>query len=272
MITSVHIPPPPLGLFVEHLFYYTGYTPEHSLDRFLPDGNVQLIFDLTDTPKSIHDNESLEEVQTCRRVWFSGFRTCPITIPSGRQSEMLIVQFKKGRASAFLKAPMQEMTNEVVDAEWVMGREVLEVRERLLEASGPAEKLRLAAKLLDSGYLQDAAGNPMVDFAVSAIERSPDTLSIQAVARSAGYSQKHMIQLFKQQVGVTPKEFLRVLRFQRAIGEIEARLAVNWSEVALDCGYFDQSHFIADFRKFSGFTPKRYLDLRGEALNYIPVA
>ena len=71
MIAKFHIPAFPLDQYIESFFYYTGYQPDHSVDRFLPDGNVNLIFDLTDRPKYIYDNTTLKEIQSCKRVWFS---------------------------------------------------------------------------------------------------------------------------------------------------------------------------------------------------------
>jgi len=73
MISKLYIPSYPLNQFIESFYYYTGFKPEHSFERFLPDGNVQLIFDFTDYPKYIYDNETLKEIQSCRNVWFSGF-------------------------------------------------------------------------------------------------------------------------------------------------------------------------------------------------------
>ena len=111
MIAKLHIPAPPLDRFVESFFYYTGFQPEHAVDRFIPDGNVYMIFDLTDRPKYIYDNHTLKEIQSCKRVWFSGFRTEPITIPSGAESEMIVVNFHKGKAFPFPSLPLGEVTN-----------------------------------------------------------------------------------------------------------------------------------------------------------------
>ena len=135
-----------LDQFIDHFHYFVGLSPGHSVERFLPDGEVQIIFDLTDYPKFIYDNETLKEIQSCQHVWFSGFRTKPITIPSGRESEMLIVQFKKGKASAFVIEPMQNLSNLVVDAELVIRAEILNIREMLLEAATPAEKFQVLEK------------------------------------------------------------------------------------------------------------------------------
>lgn len=271
MISKFHIPSFPLNQFIDHFFYYTDFNPVHAVDRLLPDGNVQLIFDLTDNPKYIYDNETLKEIQSCRNVWFSGFRTKPITIPSGKDSELLIVQFKKGKAFPFLSEPMHNITNCVVDAELVIKAEVLNIREDLINAETPNKKFNVLENNLLNFYQNKLYESQFVDFAVSNILKSPANNTIKEIASIAGYSQKHIINLFKKHVGVTPKEFLKVIRFQTAIQQIEKHNQVIWSTIAYDCGFYDQSHFIADFKIFSGFTPTEYMQQRGENINYIPV-
>jgi len=237
----------------------------------LPDGEVYIIFDLTDYPKYIYDNETLNEIQSCQNVWFSGFRTKPISVPSGKNCEMLIIQFKKGKAFPFITEPMQNLTNCIVDAELVISSKILKIRERLLEAVSPIEKFQILEKHLLKVYLNRLKEKPFVDFAVSRIVTSPNQCSIKTISDKAGYSQKHIIKLFKEHVGVTPKEFLKVIRFQKAIQQIENQISVDWSQIAFDCGFYDQSHFIAQFKKFSGFTPSEYIKQRGYFLNYIPM-
>jgi AraC-like DNA-binding protein len=271
LITKVHIPSHPLNRFIDSFFYYSGFNPEHRVDRFLPDGEVQLIFDLTDEPQYVYDNETLKEIQQCRYAWFSGFRTGPISIPSGKESEMIIVQFKKGKAYSFLTEPMYNLTNVVADAELVIKADILNIRERLLEAKTPSQKLHLLEKHFLGNFLNQLHENALIDFAVSRIAASPDQCSIREISEKAGYSQKHLIHSFKKYVGVTPKEFLKVMRFQQAIRQIESQVEVNWPAIAYECGYYDQCHFIADFRQFSGFTPSEYVRQRGEYPNYVPV-
>ncbi len=77
--------------------------------------------------------------------------------------------------------------------------------------------------------------------------------------------------MFRNQVGVSPKEFLKIIRFQKAVNEIETTPDFDWSGIAADCGFYDQAHFINDFRHFSGFTPTEYARRRGTFLNYIPI-
>ncbi|HSP89131.1 MAG TPA: AraC family transcriptional regulator [Ignavibacteriaceae bacterium] len=271
MITKLYIPAYPLNLFIESFFYYTGYNPEHSVDRFLPDGNVQIIFDLTDYPKYIYDNDTLKEIQSVKKVWFSGFRTEPITIPSGKESEMIIVQFHKGKTSPFICEPMHALSNYVVDAELVLKNEILDLREQLVDAETIDQKFSLLENNFLKHYKESLKENPFVNFMVSRILSDSNQKSLKEISGIVGYSQKHSIKIFKDHVGVTPKEFLKIIRFQKAIAEIDQKRNINWASLASDCGFYDQSHFIADFKTFSGFTPVEYVKLKGDFLNYIPI-
>jgi AraC-like DNA-binding protein len=86
-----------------------------------------------------------------------------------------------------------------------------------------------------------------------------------------GYSQKHFIDLFRQQVGVTPKQYIKIMRFQKAICAIERERFISWNRISLESGYYDQAHFIHDFKHFSRFTPNEYMKRKAATLNYVPV-
>ena len=90
--------------------------------------------------------------------------------------------------------------------------------------------------------------------------------------RQIGTSQRTFINTFAREVGMTPKLYSRVRRFNRALRMVHRREDVDWTDVALACGYFDQSHLIRDFRAFAGLSPSSYLALRTEHFNHVPVA
>ncbi len=271
MFFQVHIPKPPLNQFVECFIYQEAFDPAHSVERFLPDGNVEIIIDLHDQPKYIYDNKTLREIQACRRVWASGVRTEPITIPSGRDAAMLIIAFKKGKAYPFFPIPMNEISDCVVDADLLWGREFGRLRERILESENSESKFTIVEGFLLEEYLSKMIVNPCVDYALTQIIHKPDQLSLSGLTQKIGYSQKHFIEMFKNQVGITPKSYLKLMRFQKAINEIEKSGEFDWVSISNDCGFYDQSHFINDFKVFSGFTPAEYADLKGEFLNYVPI-
>ena len=118
----------------------------------------------------------------------------------------------------------------------------------------------------------DVHANPAVEYALAEIIRRPDQINLARMNQGIGYSQKHFISMFKRQVGVAPKAYLRIMRFQKAISEIEERKEVNWAIISQDCGFYDQAHFINDFKFFSGFTPEEYIRRKNDILNYVPVA
>ena len=96
--------------------------------------------------------------------------------------------------------------------------------------------------------------------------------SIDNVAGELGVSHKHLIQRFRDEVGLTPKRFCRIRRFRSVLSAIQNQHTVDWADLACACGYFDQAHFIREFRDFSGLNPSAYLTQRGEYLGYVPVA
>ena len=271
LIYEVHIPVPPLNQFIESFVYYKDHHPLHSVERFLPDGNVYVVIDLTDYPKFIYDNNTLKEIQSCRNVWFSGIRNHYITIPSGRDSEMFIINFHKGKAYPFVEMPMNELTDYVVDGELVMSNEILNMRETLLALNSPKQKFIYAEQYLSMAFARKLQVNPFIDYSVKLILQSPQQLSITHLSEKVGFSQKHFIKIFKEHVGVTPKTFLRIIRFQKAVYEIEATRTANWTSIAHDSGYYDQAHFINDFKEFSGFTPYQFLNMKSSFTNYVAV-
>lgn len=271
MIFETHIPAFPLNQFIESFIYYKDYNPVHTVDRFLPDGNVNVVIDLTDYPKFIYDNNTLKEIQTCKNVWFSGIRNNYITIPSGRDSEMFIINFHKGKAYPFVEMPLNELTDYVVDGELVMTTEILNMREVLLSLVFVKQKFLFAENHLLKMFGHKLVVNPFVDYAVNHILQMPNQISIERLSEGIGFSQKHFIKIFKENVGMTPKSFLKIIRFQKAIQEIEQSRSTNWTSVAFESGYYDQAHFINDFKNFSGFTPTEFLKSNSEFTNYIAI-
>lgn len=101
----------------------------------------------------------------------------------------------------------------------------------------------------------------------------PDSIAV--TTERVGLSSRRFIELFRRQVGLTPKVFCRVRRFQQVLERVHReevhRGDMEWAQVALACGYYDQSHFIHDFRSFSGLTPCEYRAAATPHLNHVPL-
>ncbi|MDX1939065.1 MAG: AraC family transcriptional regulator [Saprospiraceae bacterium] len=273
MILELYAPPPPLGAYVEMFTFYEDYNPGYSVERLLPEGVIEIIIDLTETPKFIFDNDKLTEIQSCRTAWVSGMRNRFITISAGGpHSSMFVIRFRRGMAYPFLQMPLQELNYQVVDADLIFCRELNDLRDQLLAAPTPQAKFALAEHYLlqrAKGHLEDIP--PVIRFAIQCISQHPATIVISDMVQKIGYSHKHFLALFSKYVGLTPKQFLRLMRFQSIIYNLEQMNEIEWSRVAYESGYYDQAHFINDFRAFSGFSPLEYMNAKGEIVNYIPI-
>ncbi len=271
MIYRTHKPAFPLDNFIEVFVYFDDVRLSHNFDRFLPNGDTEILIDFHDTPQFIYDNNSLKEIQACHHVWASGLRTEPITIPSGNKSEMMVISFKKGMAASFFPFPMDEIADSVVDADLVWGSDFGLLRERLLETKDIDLRFKLVEEFLVTKVRSQLEINPCVEFALNEMRLRPDEINIGRMNEKIGYSQKHFTHLFQSQVGVTPKSFLKIMRFQKAIAEIEKAKSIDWGRISQDCGFYDQSHFINSFKNFSGFTPEQYAQIQTNYQNYVPV-
>lgn len=271
MIFRAHVPRFPLSQFIDVLIYFERVEHAHRVDRFMPNGDTEILIDFHDTPQFIYDNTTLKEIQACNHVWTSGVRTEPITIPSGNGAVMMVISFKKGMAAPFFPFPMEEISDCVVDAGLVWGIEFGELRERLLATSDIDLRFRMVEDFLLAKFAGQLDMNPCVAFAVTEMMRRPDALNIGRMNEKIGYSKKHFAEMFRKHVGVTPKSYLKIMRFQKAVRTIDAATEIGWGEIALECGFYDQSHFIHDFKHFSGFTPEEYSQIHTNYQNYIPV-
>lgn len=271
MILRLHAPPPPLGEYVELFTWFEHLYLPHSIERLLPEGVVEVIFDLSETPKHIYDNATLAEKQACRRVWVSGMRRDFLSIENVGMSPVFVLRFRPGMVHPFLQLPISALTGQVVDADLILGKDWLDVREMLWAAPSPEAKFACMEAFLLRLLRQGANISPVVAWAVRRLCAQPHIARIADVVKKTGYSHKHFLKLFNEQVGLPPKQFLQILKFQQAIQLLEKQTDVEWSHFALDCGYYDQAHFINDFRRFSGFAPEAYLRAKSDTPNYIPV-
>lgn len=271
MIIKAHIPAFPLDRFIELFLYYESVEHAHAVDRFLPNGDTEILIDFNDAPQYIYDNDTLKEIQACSNVWASGVRTEPITIPSGNGAAMMVITFKKGMTAPFFPFPMNEIADSVIDADLVWGADFTSLRERLLETKDIARRFKLVEDFFLSRFRSRLELNPCIAFAIGEMSSRPDAWNIARMNQKIGYSQKHFADLFRKNVGITPKAYLKLMRFQKAVRTIDSASEIDWGTIAHECGFYDQAHFINDFKHFSGFTPEQYAKISTNYQNYIPV-
>ena len=200
-------------------------------------------------------------------------------IDTAEEASLVGVYFKPGGALPFFGLPVSELAKTHVTLEALWGPMAGQLRERLLAATSPIEKFRILEATLVGRLSGPFRRHDAVRFAVDAFSQS-STATVRAVTERVGLSHRRFIELFKTEVGLTPRLFYRVQRFQRSRALLRRVSAPDWSHLALDCGFFDQSHLIRDFVEFSGFSPAEFdrrlheLERRGVHLkrNHVPLA
>jgi AraC-like DNA-binding protein len=254
-----HIPAPPLNEFVELFWYYVDFFPDHDREHVLPDGTFELIINLQETPRKLFHRPDINAYYAFKRGWISGAQSKFLVIDALPRSSMIGVHFRPGGAAPFLGLPANELSGQVVELDAIWSNAIWEWREQLLAAKTSAKKFVVLEQLL----LQRLAKfrqcrNRAIAWALDRYIAEPGVQTIASVSSQLGFSHKHFIDLFRRETGLTPKLFCRIRRFQQVLIEVQARTEIDWADVACSCGYFDQSHLVHDFAKFSGLKPSVY--------------
>ncbi|KWX20022.1 AraC family transcriptional regulator [Mycolicibacterium wolinskyi] len=170
---------------------------------------------------------------------------------------VLTVHFRPGGAVPFLDGPLGDLENACVGLTEIWGRDGVALHARLIEATSIRHRITLLEEFL---LARMRLRHPALTTVLQAIERNP-SMRVADAGAQIGLSPKRLIALFRSEVGVTPKTYLRVRRFQAAMRRLDAG-AEGGAEIAADLGYFDQAHFVREFRSFTAMTPTEYVRRR----------
>ena len=250
----------PLSGLVASIWLYEGEAPGHARDRRLPTGGVDLVV-------------SLAPVVAGPDVVVSGPFTRAFVLDTADQCDTLGVAFNVGGAGALLGLPLDELRNLHVPLAELWRSGACELRERLLAAPTPEAKLEAAQRTLSARLARvSRPPHPAVRPAAARLEASPERCRIAGLSETLGLSTRRFEQIFRADVGMTPKAYQRLQRFRRALARIEESTRAGWAGFARDCGYYDQAHLINEFRAHSGLTPPEYLASRaGSFVNHVPI-
>lgn len=258
-----------LGALVECLWYWEGAPGPHLQERLLPQAQAAMILNLRDEPIAIYeDNRGAAYYGT---AVFTGARSSCFTIDCNQQERVVGVQFAPGGAFPFFRMPMSELEDASFDMADLWGCEAGWVRERVLEAATPQAMLRVLEQCLLELIIAPERLHPAVIYMAGELDICDGPGRVQAVTQQIGLSQRRLTQLFHEQVGVSPKTFHRVRRFQHTLQRLHGLRAADWAEIAVECGYYDQAHLSHDFRQIAGMTPGAYLAAATDHLNHVPL-
>lgn len=256
---TIHMPSAPLKPYIQCLWYCNDSTPFSHL-KVIPTPSLHLMINFGDA-YPVYKADQAEPFTICAESWSVGIWNTHHVMDCPFDMQVLNVSFKPGGAYPFLQLPLSELHNHMVSLEAIWGPVAGEIRERLYSAPTIQARFALLEQLLLSRLGEVPHRLNAVQFAVDEIARNHGTLSIQTLSNQMSISNKHLITQFKQLVGATPKELARLYRFQHILFSINPAQFIDWTEVAHQSGYYDQSHFNKDFEVFAGHSPTDYLKL-----------
>jgi AraC-like DNA-binding protein len=251
-------PIPPLSKFVDSFWLYEGQATGQKTGRILPTGTLELVINLRQNELRFYDAERSENCSRFSGAIVSGAFGRGLT-PTA-EAFIIGVHFKPGGAFPFLGLPAADLADTHVDLETLWGPPAARLRERLCEARTSAERFQLLQQTLLSRLSHRVEKHYAVSTALELFAKNQVRPTVREVGKYLGLSQRRFIQVFKAEVGMTPKLFSRIQRFQQTRTFIQRYPSIKWAELAVDLGYFDQSHLIREFLEFSGLSPTDYLN------------
>lgn len=252
----------PLARFVERIWILHDDTLAYSAKIF-PDGIAQLVLNLG-APYNVERADGVTASFTAGSL--SGERMRALTVKQARSCHQIGVRFRPGGAFPFIGIPLGQFQEAIVDIELVWSHsEVETLRERLSVAASAREQCMIVEQALLSRAGRNLQTNSTVEIAMRYLSAS-DEPSITQIAESIGISHKHLLRQFDTYVGLNPKALAQLQRFQRSLAMLNTREDLSLTEIAYECSYYDQSHFVHEFERFTGMKPSAYLGSRRKAL------
>lgn len=250
-------PDPALAGVVEEYWEVEGRVGAFR-ERVVPNGFVELMANLG----PVHHLLSEQGAGTWRDAWVSGLQDRSLYIESLAGTHLVSVRLRPLGARRVLALPMVNVANSVVDVHALMGREASELHDRLLAADTAYARFALLERFVRWRLKSNRAPHAVAQWAAARIEAAHGKLTVAALCREAGVSRKHLNALFGDQLGLSPKAYACVHRFAWVLGRIRQAADVDWSSLAYQAGYADQSHLVRDFQRHAGASPTEFLRAR----------
>lgn len=223
--------------------------------RIIPTGLVELTIYLGDRPLRLREDSSVSDLSL-----LSGQQNTPYDLQVAGHVSVFSITFHPQGAQMFFDIPMDEILDQTVSLRHFQSEFIDHLEDDLYEASCFQERVQIMdlflLKLLR--LKQMGAELPRLMVVIGLIDRSRGMVSIETLAKKACLSRKQFERVFRAGVGISPKRFLRIIRLQHAIFRRQVESAVSLTSLAYECGYFDQSHMVNDFKQLTGLSPKQY--------------
>jgi AraC-like DNA-binding protein len=245
---------PRLRGLVDDWFGYQEAAAQPVRRRLLPEATVTVYFGFGDPP-NLYESRTGRRLEATPQCFVGGLHDSSVLSESVPGMRLVQVQLTPPAAYALFGVPMHELAGRVVDLADVAGRSAREIPARLGESPDWATRFALLDELLLAGLAEGSTPDRQVDFAWRALCRSHGQYTIAGLADTVGWSRRHLVRKFQEQIGLPPKTVARILRLRKAVRLLRIENALSVTDIAVACGYYDQAHLDLDFSTIVGTTP-----------------
>ena len=222
-------------------------------EAVLPDGCMELIFHRGD-PFTRFLDTTCEERQS--HSFVVGQMESPAFLRLSKRVDVLGVRFHPGGAHPFFPTPLHEVSGRFIALDEVWGAWGTELQQQVLEATTKQKAVQTLERGLTQQLLRSGRKPHRVQQLSRLMVEAYGSIPVRRLASRAGVSERQLEREFEDHLGLAPKRFSRILRFQHVFKAMEQ--SNHWVDIALGCGYYDQAHLIRDFRQFAGASPSSF--------------
>ena len=239
-------------------------------EKVLPTGTFEFVFNLSGDQTQVYAGDNTERPINLSGAIMCGVHSRYFLLDAARNGRVVGAHFKPGGAYPLLRDSAASFVNRHVNLRAAIGPAADEIRKELAARSEAEAVFDHLGTFLMSCTNSRNRLSPAVATVLAELEANPFADPTNEL--EIGITRKALIEAFKRQVGLTPKKFARVMRFQQVLNDVASAARINWAEIAQRCGYYDQAHFGRDFKEFSGFSPREYFARPRRNPNHVPAA
>ena len=224
-------------------------------NTIIPDGTMKLIFHYGDTYKHHpYDKESI----ILPKCFLIGQLTRPYIVEPLGITGSFVVRFQPNGFLPFTDTPIKEIQNTAVPLDKIFGKDGEEVGERILNANSTSERIELIEKFLLNRLTDKKNIDSIVKLTVETILNANGQFSVNELSKQNNINRRQLTRKFSSTIGLSPKQLSKTVRIQNTLKTLLTKEVTSLTDLAYENEYFDQAHFIKDFKEFTGLTPKEF--------------
>ncbi|WP_436486675.1 DUF6597 domain-containing transcriptional factor [Chitinophaga sp. ARDCPP14] len=238
--------------------YWTLESPKEKTpgkNTIVPDGSMKMIFHYGDLYKQYLEDGSCVVLPKCFVI---GQLTRPLEVEPTGETGTFFVRFRPYGFLPFTTIPIKEMENTAVSLEQLFGEDGKEIGQEILSADSTSERIKLIEAFLLSRLTDTATIDHIVKSTVETILTASRQLSVEELSKQTNTNRRQLVRKFSSAIGLSPKQLSKTIRLQASLKVLLNEEPASLIALAYQAEYYDQAHFIKDFKEFTGLTPKEF--------------